>query len=181
MRTWRWFSLFTMMTFAVVGWLVYELGFFSNNVVASERPEPENPDTLQQSLREKSKQLQERELRLAKRESDLNEKERILGQQMARYERIIKDLKGKVTELDLLKDERLTQFRQVYEKMDPKKAAKIVEEMNGDLAVEILEGMKGDRAADILGHMAPGKAKLLTERSLKRKNFSKVNEVKSNE
>jgi flagellar motility protein MotE (MotC chaperone) len=57
-------------------------------------------------------------------------------------------------------------FRGVYEKMEAKRAAKILDEMDLTLSSQILGGMRGERAAEILSQMSPDKARLITERYL---------------
>ena len=75
-------------------------------------------------------------------------------------------------------------FRGLYEKMESKKAAKILESMDVDLSNKIIASMKQDKAADIMSKMLPEKARLITERTFINRELSsqtKVNQPQSNE
>ncbi len=72
---------------------------------------------------------------------------------------------------------RVVQLRDVYEKMDPKRAGKILDEMNVDLATEIVRGMKRERAADILARMSTEKARKISEKIGERTSKVSVNDV----
>ena len=72
------------------------------------------------------------------------------------------------TEMSRLRDERAENYKIIYEKMEPKRAAKILDEMDTGLAWQILSGMNRERAAEILGAMSSEKARLITERTEKK-------------
>jgi len=180
-----------MMTLFVCLWLAYELDAFSTKeVIASEKPESTSVGnesaaiaSLHKSLQMKERELKQKEEALGRQERALAEKEKILAQQMDRYEKIIRELKNKAGELEGIKDARLESFRTVYEKMDPKKASKILEEMDVGMAAGIIGGMKGDRAAEILSNMSSEKARMVTERYVGKRTgasvSTKVNEGSS--
>ena len=65
-----------------------------------------------------------------------------------------------------MKDARAESFKAMYEKMDSKKAAKVLEEMDVNLANQILTGMKQDKAAEIMSKMSTATAKAITEKTL---------------
>ena len=75
-------------------------------------------------------------------------------------------------------DRRVLAFKSVYEKMEAKKAAKVLEEMDITLANQILTDMKQERAADILGKMPAEKARLITEKTLGKRKIATTNSSK---
>lgn len=76
--------------------------------------------------------------------------------------------------------ERRSQFLSIYEKMEPKRAAKILENIERKIASEIISEMRPQRAAEILGKMSPDTAKEITENSLSKKDSRRVNNNKEN-
>ncbi len=77
-----------------------------------------------------------------------------------------KELKAKEAMIAKIKDNRAETYRSLYEKMEPKQAAKILNDLDINLAGQILGGMKNDKAAEILAKMTSERAKLLTERAV---------------
>ena len=140
--------------------------------------------TTNDSLSEREKQLVEREeflkkqseyyekviLELKEKMADqaklnkegLNKNEASFKEKLAKKDSEISALQK---ELHTWKDARAELFRGLYEKMDSKKAAKILEAMDTDLSNKILAGMKQDKAAEIMSKMAPDKAKVITEKT----------------
>lgn len=108
--------------------------------------------------------------KLVKEQKEKFEKEIADGK--SKYERLIASQKSKIDELEAEKAEKVLAFRQVYEKMDPKKAAIVFDELETDLAVQLLSGMKPKVAAEIMGKMTPQKAKIITEKVLSRRKTS---------
>lgn len=76
--------------------------------------------------------------------------------------------------------EKKNQFLSIYEKMEPKKAAKIIETLDRKLASEVVSEMKAPRAAEILGKVSAEVAKEITELSLKERHSRQVNKIKEN-
>jgi len=111
-------------------------------------------------------------------EGKLKEKEKSWNAQLAKKDSEILVLKK---ELDTWKDARAELFRGLYEKMESKKAAKILETMDLDLSNKILAGMKQDKAAEIMSKMMPDKARLITEKTFSNRELSsqKVNQPQS--
>lgn len=162
---------------------------------------------------------------LSEREKQLVEKEEFLKKQSEYYEKVILELKEKLSaqikmgkqnlsqsestlkqktnqleidwkskmekkdfeiaelqkELTTWKDARAELFRGLYEKMESKKAAKILETMDLDLSNKILAGMKQDKAAEIMSKMMPEKAKLITEKTFSSRNLSSQEKVNTSQ
>ena len=62
-----------------------------------------------------------------------------------------------------LKKEKLTLLIELYDKMEPKKAATLFESLSPDLSVSLLKSLKQKQLTAILEKMAPDKASKLTE------------------
>jgi len=160
---WRLVFIIISSTLLVTCWLGYELGLIlPNQVHASDKPDA--LESLQQSIQEKEKSLETREEALTHREQMLADKEKILAEQIDRYEKVIVELRSKVAVSDSAKEAKVSSFRKVYEKIEPKKSAKILDEMEIGLASQIIGGMQGDKAAELLGQMSPERARVLTEK-----------------
>lgn len=175
---WKTLSILFTLTLCVCGWLAYEVGALGGKrIEASEKQDLQN-EGLQKEMSDRNKKLDEREAELKKREKSLEEKERILAQSVGQYEKVIRELRARVEEADSAIDKRAESMRQIYEKMDPKKASKILDEIDVALAAAILGGMRNERAADILGRMSQEKARLVTEKYVGKQSreISKVNE-----
>ena len=112
------------------------------------------------------KQEGELKLKASKHEAELqekwNRKEAEIKKSMAKMD---SELKVALGDLKNLKDSRADAFRSIYEKMEPKKAAKIMNEMDLDLVHKILASIKQDSAAEILSLMTAEKAKIVTEKA----------------
>lgn len=174
---WRIFVIVVTLTLGVGLWLGYELGVVPG-AVASEKPDA-GTDKRAQFVQEKEKQNLQKENDLKRREAALVEKERLLGQQLGRYEKVIGELRSKVTALETSQNARVDNFRQVYEKMEAKKASKVLDGMEIGLASQIIGGMKNKQAAEILSAMSPERARQITEKFLGKRNLAskEVNEV----
>lgn len=192
MRWHYWVSgFFLTLTVLVIGWLCFEMNILgSTNVIAAENTPVDNEQTSEYNAREqiiqqKERGLQDREVVLKehasqyeKSLSELNKKfkaqetankqkleakEAEYKQKLAQKDEEIKKLKN---ELAKVKDARAESFKAMYEKMDAKKAAKVLEEMDVNLANQILTGMKQDKAAEIMSKMTTATAKAITEKTL---------------
>jgi flagellar motility protein MotE (MotC chaperone) len=181
MTWWRLTSVFVVLSCVLAGWLIFELaGFNNSDVMASDKKEAEAPaDPVQRSLQEKNDLLNRREAEVAKRELAVTEKEKVLDNQIGRYERVIHDLKAQLADSERMQDNRADSIRRMYEKMEPKKAAQILEQMDLGIAASIVGGMKQDKAAEVMDHMSKERARSITEKYLSRLKVSskvKVNE-----
>lgn len=226
-------GLFFVFTLVVTVWMSFELGLLSfGNLEAAEESKPVNeksPTDQPQTTPNPAVPVKpSADDSLGARAKELSEKEEFLRKQSEYYEKVIIDLKEKISalakenkqkiskseesfdqrlknketewknqlakreseisglkkELDTWKDARAELFRGLYEKMESKKAAKILESMDVDLSNKIIASMKQDKAADIMSKMLPEKARLITERTFINRELSsqtKVNQPQSNE
>ena len=94
-----------------------------------------------------------------------------------RLEQSQKELKSQSSELQALRGKKIEGISQLYEKMEPKSAAKILENMDVRLSAQVLSQVKPQRAAEILSKMNADKARSITEASFGRKISQVVNEV----
>jgi len=94
-----------------------------------------------------------------------------------KLEQTQRELKSQESELQSLRGKKIEGIVQLYEKMEPKSAAKILGDMDARLSAKVLSQVKPQRAAEILSKMNPDKARLITEASFGRKISQVVNEV----
>jgi flagellar motility protein MotE (MotC chaperone) len=130
------------------------------------------------------KVIQDLKSSLAKERSSSEEKMR--SQEVAwkkRLQEMEKELKLKSEELDGARERQLASFLGIYEKMEPKQAAKVLESTDVKLATQIITQMKPQKAAEVLAKMSSERAKLITESGFakaKKTNSQKVNEGTEN-
>ena len=161
-----------------MGWLVNELGLLGfTSASATEKVSP-GVDSLQVALQGREQQLNDREKELQAKERALADKEQLLIQQNAEHEKLIQNLKEKVGESEKKQKMSDATFIQIYEKMDPKKAAHILDELEVDLAVNILRSLRPSIAAEVLGNMSSKRAKISTKGKLLGRNISSSSEDK---
>jgi flagellar motility protein MotE (MotC chaperone) len=239
---------------AVTVWMSFELGLLSfGKLEAAEERKPakevktesklESKPEKETKLELKSESKAEKEAKLvtppteekpvsqhsdetlSEREKQLVEKEEFLKKQSEYYEKVILELKEKLSaqikmgkqnvaqsestlkqktnqleiewksklekkdseiadlqkELSTWKDARAELFRGLYERMESKKAAKILETMDLDLSNKIIAGMKQDKAAEIMSKMMPDKAKLITEKTFSARNLGSQDKVNTSQ
>lgn len=123
-------------------------------------------EALHALLKDREKKMAERELQIETKERELNEKQVFLEQQLGKYEATVTRLRGELKSLEAARDEKVSAFRQIYEKMEAKKAARILDDMDVELSSKVLGGMKQSQAAEILSKMDPEKARRITKRFL---------------
>lgn len=133
---------------------------------APEGPTASDLQELHAKLKERAKALDTREAEIQAKETELKDKQEFLQQQLGKYEATLGKLRQELKSLEAARDEKVSAFRQVYEKMESKKAARILDELDSELASRILAGMKQQQAAEILGKMDPEKARRITKRFL---------------
>lgn len=102
-----------------------------------------------EKLKESRKRLQNLEKDLDKKLAEIKEERLFIVQTLQKE----KDLKK----------ERLDRLIELYEKMEPKKAAPVFETMDKDLAAQLLKSLRQKQVTAILEKMAPEKALELTE------------------
>jgi flagellar motility protein MotE (MotC chaperone) len=117
-------------------------------------------------LREKEKNLLEREAALDLKTRDLEDRQKIMKEQLGKYENVIGKLRFDLKSLESSRKDKVLAFQQVYEKMEPKKAARILDDLDSDLVVKVLTGMRQQQVAEILSKMDPEKARRITKKLL---------------
>jgi len=186
------------LSLGLASWAAQEIFWIPERIAVASGPEQKD-SMVAKDVSDRERRLSEREEILQdqlkrhqatlKEESEALESERKkLDQQFRDREAVWKkkisdlenQLKTKSEELEKTKSKRVENTRSIYEKMDPKSAAKILQEIEYDIAVKIISGMKEQKAAEILSKMNPEKARTITEINLgKLKKVSQpVNEVK---
>lgn len=119
--------------------------------------------------------IKRNELEKAQRARELADFKKKWEEALAKKDFEIKNLKQANESQNI---EKKKQFLSIYEKMEPKKAAKIIETLDRKLASEVVSEMKAPRAAEILGKVSAEVAKEITELSLKERHSRQVNRKK---
>lgn len=163
---WRISGLFALLSVVVLGWLISELGLVSFTRANAGEQAPATVESLRSDLESQGAKLAERQRDLDRREKALADKEQAMVVQMAEYEKVVGDLRAKLAEAEKKQKTVESSFVQIYERMEPKRAARILDELEIDLAVNILRSIRAPVAAEILGNMSSQRAKLITEKQL---------------
>jgi flagellar motility protein MotE (MotC chaperone) len=111
----------------------------------------------------KEQQISERTIKLAKREEQLKALERGIEEKLSQLDDERKFIAKTLQEEKDLKGERLDKVVELYDKMDPKKAAVAFEKIDKDLAVALFKRLKQKQVTIILEAMNPEKSVELTE------------------
>ena len=111
----------------------------------------------------KDRQISERTTQLAKREEQLKSLEKSIEEKLGQLEDERKFIAKTLQEEKDLKGERLDKIVELYDKMDPKKAATAFEKLDKDLAVALFKKLKQKQVTTILETMNPEKSVALTE------------------
>lgn len=131
-----------------------------------ERVLNEKEGILKDQLTRYEKLIVDLRTKLEKKEKEyqatLADKERNYKTEIASLEKQNKELKA---QQEKTAQQRSETYHLIYEKMDSKKAAKILDEMEVSTATSILENVKQEKAADILSKMSSERARLITERA----------------
>jgi len=122
---------------------------------------------LDEKLRKKEKELQDREDRVKKREHELQLLQDKIDGRMSE----LNDLQTKLLNFSkklaqqekALKDARMGHLVALYSAMDPGKAAAIMDKLNLKTVVRILKYMKGKNAGKIMAMMPPEKGATISE------------------
>lgn len=171
---WKWMTALGVSIVLVFTWLCVELQVFetipagaasskSASAGAASDSSKENLGEAKKQLDTREQAVRSREEALARKERDLLDKEKFLSQQASRYEKIIQELTGRIGELEHLRADKADNFRTVFEKMESKKASKILEDMDSKTAAGVVASLKRERAGEILSSMSPEKARAITE------------------
>lgn len=159
---WKIFALLTLSIAIVFSWMCLELGFFGSIPVQAQEKSDSGTE-IRKNFENREKGLRQKEEILSRKEREIADREKLLAQQIARYEKVIQELTGRVGELENLRADKADSFRGVFEKMESKKASKILEEMDPKVAGAVVSSLKKDKAGDILSAMAPEKARAIAE------------------
>lgn len=111
----------------------------------------------------KDRQISERTSQLAKREEQLKSLEKSIEEKLSQLEDERKFIAKTLQEEKDLKGERLDKIVELYDKMDPKKAATAFEKLDKDLTVALFKKLKQKQVTTILETMNPEKSVELTE------------------
>ena len=111
----------------------------------------------------KDRQISERTTQLAKREEQLKSLEKSIEEKLGQLEDERKFIAKTLQEEKDLKGERLDKIVELYDKMDPKKAATAFEKLDKDLTVALFKKLKQKQVTTILETMNPEKSVELTE------------------
>jgi len=111
----------------------------------------------------KDRQISERTTQLAKREEQLKALEKSIEEKLGQLEDERKFIAKTLQEEKDLKGERLDKIVELYDKMDPKKAATAFEKLDKDLTVALFKKLKQKQVTTILESMNPEKSVELTE------------------
>lgn len=107
-------------------------------------------------LREKEKELQQREMELKTLKVEVEKK-------LDDLERLRAQIEGLLKQKSDVEAQQVKELSQIYEKMDPTKAAKVIAELDEGLAIQVLSSMKRKSAGKILNNVEKGKATSLSE------------------
>lgn len=165
---WKIYTILSLAILLAFGWMCAELRVFELIPVEASDTKGSQvttkpSDEFRKLLESREKDLKKREDQVLRKHQENEDKEKFLTQQIARYEKIIQDLTGRVSELENLRADKADTFRGVFEKMEPKKASKILEDMDSKMAASVVASLKRDRAGEILSEMSPEKARAITE------------------
>lgn len=111
----------------------------------------------------KSHQISEREAMLAKKEQQLKDLEASIDVKLAKLDEERKFIAKTLQQEKDLKGERLDKLVELYDKMEPKKAAPQFEKIDQDLAVALFKRLKQKQVTTILEIMSADKSVALAE------------------
>lgn len=115
------------------------------------------------NLMERKRQLDERDTLLNQREEQLRSLRDSIQQQVAELKRLQADIEASMEAKKAQDAENLQKVVNLYNGMDPKRAAEKLERLEPKVAVQILMGMNQRKAANLLAELPPDKAKRITE------------------
>jgi len=115
------------------------------------------------SLMERKRQLDERDTMLNQREEQLRLLRDNIQQQVTELKRLQKEIEASMDAKRQLDAENLRKVVNLYNNMDPRKAAEKIQSLDPRVAMQILMGMKERKASQILESLPPENAKRITE------------------
>lgn len=111
----------------------------------------------------KERQVEERTVQLGKREEQLKALEKSIEDKLVKLDEERKYLAKTIQQEKELKGERIDKIAELFEKMEPKKAAPAFEKLDKDLTVALFKKLKQKQVTTILESMSPEKSVELTE------------------
>lgn len=111
----------------------------------------------------KERQISDRSAQLSKREEQLKLLEKSIEEKLLKLDDERKFIAKTLQQEKDLKGERLDKIAELYDKMDPKKAAPAFEKLDKDLTVALFKKLKQKQVTTILEAMPPEKSVELTE------------------
>lgn len=118
---------------------------------------------LRSSLQEDADRLHKREEDLRLRELELKTLEAQVDKKLAELKKLREEINASLARRKEGQSEKVRELGQMYEKMDPAQASRLLAEIDEGLAVDILSVMKKKAAGRLLGSMAKEKGVRLTE------------------
>lgn len=115
------------------------------------------------SLMERKRQLDERDTALNQREEQLRALRDNIQQQVTELKRLQTKIEASIEAKRTQDAENLKKIVNLYNGMDPRKAAEKLQRLEPKVAVQILMGMKQRKAAQLLEALPPDNAKEITE------------------
>lgn len=116
------------------------------------------------ALKDKRRELEKKERRLAQLEEDLHHQKIEIEKQLKEMQEMRRNISSKLDKKVIADQESIDKLVGVYSNMKPKNAATIISQIDDDLAVKVLEKMKKQNAAAILNYIEPSKAQSLSEK-----------------
>ena len=111
----------------------------------------------------KKKQVDERVAMMARRETQLLAIEKSIDDKLVKLEEERKFFTQTIQRERELKGQRLERIVELYDKMEPKKAAPVIEELDRDLVVQLFRRLRQKQVTAILEAMSPEKSVELSE------------------
>jgi len=119
---------------------------------------------IYKALRDKRRELEKKERRLAQLEEELQLQKVEIEKQLKEMQEMRTNISSKLDRKVAADQESVDKLVGVYSNMKPQNAAIILSSVNDDLAVQVLGKMKKQNAAAILDYVAPAKAQFLSEK-----------------
>ncbi|NBV49615.1 hypothetical protein EBR78_00195 [bacterium] len=173
--SWHLSGVLLGLSLGVLFWTAQELEWAPSSAATAADQVEGNSDRQKFILQERERAVSEQVARHEKILKERQDKEAIQKKQaeeqaqvlVQKYKKQIEEKDSEIkklkADLDELKSKNMESIIGIYEKMDPKQAAKILGELEVKQAARITLQMKPQRAAEVLGKMSPEKARSITE------------------
>ena len=131
--------------------------------------EPDPLESLADSLRRKQRELDEREKQLAEDERRLTALKKEVELELTQIERALGEMKRIAGDADARHKAELKKWIQIYQKMKPDQAGRLIMGLDSDFQLELLSQMETAKAAKIL-NVYPSDKAIELGRKLDRRN-----------